>query len=496
MATTKKSPATTSTINKASMQTQDQPDRFKLGEMGNLGLSIFQGVSTSDLKRELNWPASINTFKQMNAHGTINSAMTLFDNIIGKAQWSITPPKDATEEEKKQCEILGTMMHDMEGTWSEFIRDVLSMNIFGFSVHEKVYRKRYTSNGSLYNDGLIGWKKLPIRAQETIEKFIFSTDGNDILGVKQNLSGVTDNYNRFSNRIDNEVVLPRSKVMLFRAGKHRGDPFGKSPLREAYLAWRFLTALEDLEATSIAKDVSGLPVLSIPPQYLSEDASPSQKAIRQYYESSMRNLQMNQQSAMILPLAYCEVSKQPLFKLELLSMDGKKAFDISKVKEYYKNSIVTSLFSETTSMGQTQVGSFALGSLKNTMTGMAAESMIKSIRDVIQRDLIEQTYTLNNWPTDRMGTLDYDNLDSTDVEGISKAFQRYASTGLLELDREVLNAVRESVGIDGLPLDMKVQQDILTGNTSRSGDGLKSAGEGTALAPSGNDTSSNNLENV
>jgi len=284
--------------------------------------------------------------------------------------------------------------------------------------------------------------------------------------------------------------------MLFRAGKHRGDPFGKSPLREAYLAWRFLTALEDLEATSIAKDVSGLPVLSIPPQYLSEDASPSQKAIRQYYEASMRNLQMNQQSAMILPLAYDEVSKQPLFKLELLSMDGKKQFEISKVKEYYKNSIVTSLVSDVLLQGQSQVGSFALGSLKNSMSGAAAEMMLKSIRDVIQKELIQQTYALNSWDVSRMGTLDYDNLDDTDLESVSKAYQRYASTGLLELDREVLNSVRESVGIDPLPLDLEPQQELLTGNTSKSGAGFATAGEGTALSPSGADTSSNNVENT
>ena len=251
---------TKETVNKASIQTMDTPERFRLGELGRLGLSTIGGITNEELKRELNWPTSIKTFKTMHYHGTINSAITLFDNIIGKATWSVVPPKDATEEEKKQCKAVETMMHDMEGTWSEFIRDVLSMNIYGFSVHEKVYRRRLTTNGSKYNDGIIGWKKLPIRSQETVEKFIFSPDGNEILGVKQNLSAVNDNYNRFSNRIANEVVLPISKILLFRAGKHRGDPFGKSPLREAYLAWRFLTALEDLEATSIAKDVSGLPV--------------------------------------------------------------------------------------------------------------------------------------------------------------------------------------------------------------------------------------------
>ena len=238
----------------------DTPDRFKMAEMGYLGLSIFGGVSNDEVKRELNFPQSIRTFKSMSQHSAINSALTLFDNIIGKATWSVVPPKDATEEEKMQCKAIEDMMDDMEGTWPEFIRDVLSMNLYGFSVHEKVYRKRYRSNGSKFNDGIIGWKKLPIRSQESIEKFIFSDDGNEIIGVKQNLSGIDDNYNRFSARINKEIILPTSKILLFRSGKHRGDPFGKSPLRDAYLAWRFLTALEDLEATSVSKDVSGIPV--------------------------------------------------------------------------------------------------------------------------------------------------------------------------------------------------------------------------------------------
>ena len=480
------------------MQTQvDQPDRFKLGEIGNLGLSVFGGVTDSELRSELNFPHSIKTYKTMSAHSAINSALTLFDNIVGKAKWNMVPPKDASEEEKRQCKIVEEMMHDMEGTWPEFIRDVLSMNMFGFSVHEKVYRKRYTSNGSKYNDGIIGWKKLPIRAQETIEKFIFSPDGNDILGVKQNLSGISDQYNRFSGRESKEVVLPRSKIMLFRSGKHRGDPFGKSPLRDAYLAWRFLTALEDLEATSVSKDVSGIPVLSIPPQYLSEDASPSQKAIKLYYENALRNLQMNQQTAFLLPLAYDEVSKQPLFKLELLSMDGKKAFDLNKIKDYYKNLIVTSLFSEINQIGQSQVGSFALGSLKNSMTGLAAQAMIKTIAEVLNKELIEQTYLLNNWNVARAGTLDFDGVEDVDLEQLSKSYQRYSSTGLLELDREVLNAVRESVGIDPLPIDLPPQTEILTGSTSKSGAGFASpTGIGTSTTVSGEDTSSNNVENT
>ena len=259
MAARKKAPEGAVHVEKALLP-QDQPERFRMAELGNLGLKVHNGVTQDELKKELNFPYSINTFREMSIHSAINAPLTLFENIISKATWIYKPPVDATEEEKNQAKIITSMMKDMEQPWSEFVRDVLSTNIFGFSVHEKVYRKRYKSNGSMYDDGLIGWRKLPIRAQESIQKFIFSEDGNEIIGVKQNLTNLNDPYNRFANRVKNEVVLPRSKFILFRTGKHRGDPFGKSPLRDAYLAWRFLIALEEMEATGVSKDLSGLPV--------------------------------------------------------------------------------------------------------------------------------------------------------------------------------------------------------------------------------------------
>jgi hypothetical protein len=482
------------TIEKA---VDEMPDRFKLSESGYLGLNIFSGVSNDELKRELNFPNSINTYKQMSYHSSINSALTLYENLIGKADWTFKAIKDASAEELKQAQIINEMMQDLtDQTWSEFISEALSSNMYGFSVQEKVYRRRLKSNGSKYDDGLIGWKKLPIRNQETIEKFIFSEDGNEVKGVKQNLSAVSDVYNRYASRTNNEVILPRSKIMLFRAGKHKGDPFGKSMLRDAYLAWRFLTVIEEIEANGVAKDLAGLPVLKLPPQYLSSDASPDQKAIRAYYENVMRNLQLNQQSALILPQAHDPDSKQPMFELELLSLNGSKAMDTSKIKEYYKNLILTSLFADILVLGQSGGGSNALGQVKNSLSAAAAEAMLRKIRDVINDDLIKQTYELNGWDTSRMGSMDFDNLESEDLESFSKAVQRFASTSVIEVDRAVLNRVRESIGVDSLPDDMEPDQDKMPAMTSRSGDGFKTAGEGTATSPSGNDTSSGNLENA
>ena len=499
MAARKKAPEGALPVEKALLP-QDQPERFRLGEMGSLGLNVFNGVTQDELKKELNWPNSLNIFKEMSTHSTVNAPLTLYENIISGAVWSFKPPPDPTPEEKRQADIVNSMLTDMDQSFPETIRDILSSTVFGFSVHEKVFRKRYHSNGSMYDDGVIGWKKLPIRAQESIQKFIFSEDGNEIIGVKQNLTNLNDPYNRFVKRLSSEVVLPRSKFLLFRTGKHRGDPFGKSPLRDAYLAWRFLTALEDMEATGVAKDLTGLPVLFLPAQYLAVDAPPEVQAVRQYYENAMRNLQMNQQSAMILPQMIDPDSKQPMFKLELLSVDGKKNFDITKIKEYYKSLIFISLFADVLSMGTTTTGSFALGSIKNSLSGAYAERLISNITEVIQNDLIKQTYLLNQqfngWPVVRMGVLDYDGLDNTDTETFSKMIQRAASVGLVEVDRAVLNAVRKEIGVDLLPEDMAPQTNILSGNSSRAGDGMVSAGEGTANGVLGTDTSSDNLDNA
>lgn len=476
----------------------DTPDRFKLSEGGYVGLNIFNGVSNEEMKKELNFPNNLKTYKNMSYHGTVNAPLTLYTNIISKADWVVKPPKEATEEEKKQTEFIRECLTDMDQPFEELIKDILSMNIYGFSVHEKVYRKRYTSNGSKYNDGLIAWKKLPIRSQESIKKFLFSDDGNEVTGVQQNVSNLSDPYGRFSTRDKLEVNLPKSKFMLFRTGNHRGDPYGKSMLRDAYLAWRYLTVLEEIESNGVAKDMAGLPILSMPPQYLSKDSTPDQVAIRQYYERSMANLQMNQQSAMILPNAYDPDTRQPLFKLELLSMDGKKGFDTTKVKEYYKNLILTSLFADILIMGQSATGSFALGQIKNSLSGAMAESMIREIKSVFNNDLIRQTYELNGWNAARACTLDFENLESADLESFSKAVQRFASTSVLEVDREVLNRVRESIGVDPLPEDEEPNQELLPAFASRSGDGMEvgTTGNGTAKTVSGADTSSNNLENV
>jgi hypothetical protein len=467
----------------------NQPQRFKMGDIGYSGVNLFNGVSYEDTLRELNWPSSAKTYKEMASHSAINSCLSLYSNIISKVRWRVVPPNDATPKEKEEAKFIESCLGDMDNSFRDFIGDALSSNIYGFSIHEKTFKIRRKSTGSLYDDGRIGLKKLGLLNQESISRFLPGESNNEIIGVEQintNSYGSTGTYNR----------LPLEKYIHIKVGRHRGDPFGKSPLRDAYLAWRYLTVIQEIEAAGVARDLQGLPVLEIPAQYMSADASPEQKLIYEGFKEVIRNIQNNTQSGIILPSATDPDTRAKLFSLTLLNGDGKKAFDTTKVKEFYQSQIYTALMADVLLLGQGSTGSFALGTLKNSLTGSCIESMLDNIVSEVNRDIIRQLYRLNGMDASRACRLDYQELQSSDLDSLSKMLQRAASTGLVEVDRQVLNVVRTAIGIDELPDDLPPQMDILSGNTSRSSDGMVTAGEGTSTSVSGKDTSSNNLDNA
>jgi hypothetical protein len=114
--------------------------------------------------------------------------------------------------------------------------------------------------------------------------------------------------------------------MLFKTGNNSDNPFGVSPLRNVYLAWKYISAIEELEAINIQKDLSGVPLLTLPAQYMSSEATPEQKAIYEEFKRMGRNIQSGAQSCIVLPSSVDPDTRQKLFNVELLSLDGKRGF--------------------------------------------------------------------------------------------------------------------------------------------------------------------------
>lgn len=469
-------------------------ERFKLSSVGYAGLKMIDGISVEETHKELNHPHAIKTYRAMSYHPAINSALSLYNSMISKAEFRVLPVEDPNETEKEQAELIAGMLSDMETPLDDVLIDIMTMATFGFSVIEKVYKIRKKDKGSVYDDGLIAPKKLAIRNQESIEKFIFDDTGNEILGVKQNLAMVHDPYNRFGKREKIEVTIPRSKVMLFNLGRNRSNPYGVSPLRDVYLPWKYLTTVEELEASGVAKDLQGLPVMYIPAEYMSAEASTEQKAIYEQFKNIIRNLQQNTQSGVVLPSTVDPETRQPLFKLELLSTEGgKKNFSTTEVKDYYRTMIFIGMAADILLMGNTQTGSFALGSIKTSLTGAFVESLLKRIVQVFNDDLIKQIYELNGWDVSRRCKLDYEGFEDVDLESFSKAVQRIGAVGYLPKNLEVVNKILTSMNIDTLD-ETDDLKELLPDNESKSGQGMEEGmnnGTGKSTGKSGDDSSSN-----
>ena len=474
----------------------ETPLKFRQSEIGYSGLSMYSGITVEEIHRELNWPMSARTYQKMSYSVSVNACLSLYENLISKVTWRTVPPESATAEEKQQAKFVFECLNDMSIPFRQVIKDTLSSNVYGFAILEKVYRRRNKSSGSMYSDDKIGLKKIALRNQETIEKFIFDDTGNEVIGVKQNLYGF--NSGQYSSNNPSTVVLPRSKFMHITTGRNRNDPFGKSPLRDVYLAWRYLEVMSEMEATGVSRDLQGIPLMRAPASIMSGDASPEQKAQYASLQNIIRNLQSNSQSGVILPSATDETSRLPLYDLSLLSSgSGTKNYDVTSIKEYYQAQIYTGLFADVLQLGNSGVGSFSLGILKNSLTGAAVESMLDNIVEAFNRDVIRQLYELNGWDVSRACSLDYENLHQTDLDTLSKYFMRTASTGLIEKDRTILNFVRTAMGVDALPEDLEPQEQYLTDNKSRSGDGSAAGGtNGTSSNTASSDNSVANLENA
>lgn len=467
--------------------------RLRLGELGVVGLKQHGGRIQEEARRELRFPEANRTFRTMAQDATIASALSLFEMMVSRVEWIVDTGIDPTPEMKANAQFLEEVMNDMDHSWRSFIQEVTSAFTYGYCINEKVYRRRTWDNGSAYNDNKVGFKKLPVRSQDTINKWLYSDDGRDLIGVQQSLACITDGTDRYQKLLNatGTIDIPRKKFMLFRVDAKRDNPEGNSPLRAAYHAWKYRTVIEEQEAVGVTRDMNGMPTLYLPPRYMSQDATDAEKAIYEYYKNVIRNIQMNEQSGLILPQAFDPDSRQPLFKFELTSTMGGKMYDTDAIIKRWDNKILMVLFADMLKMGQDQVGSYSLAGAKTNIMAMAIEARLQEIQDVLNNDLVKQLFAMNGVNPDvKLPKLIYGDLDEVDLDEFSKAIQRIGSVGGLERDRPVMNKIRDALKIVRRPDDAPVKEDEIMGGQSQAGQA--GVGNGASKTASGRDNSAAN----
>lgn len=271
----------------------------------------------------------------------------------------------------------------------------------------------------------------------------------------------------------------------------------ESPLVGAWESWKYKKSLEQVEAQGIAQDIHGFKVLYIPPRYMAEDASDSDKETYEIYKNMMRNIHVGKQSAMILPQVLDENGNE-YFKFDVVDVSGSKSYDSSAIIQRYSYEILTALTADFLVLGQSGSGSFALSENKMSVSETAIESKLIEIQDQLNHDLIPQLFSLNGWDTTVTPYFQFGEVSKVDLDILSKFIQRTAASGLLPKTPEIVQWICDQAGMPyQLPEELEREEflEMLTAYESSAGEGMATIGEGTSTGLSSRDSSTANTEN-
>src|SRR5262249_7537127 len=145
---------------------------------------------------------------------------------------------------------------------------------------------------SKYSDGLIGWRKIPIRGQETLLRWVFDDRG----GIQAMVQMSPPDYQT--------VLLPVEKSLLFRTSTAKNNPEGRSLLRTAYRPWFIKKRLEEFESIGVERDLAGLPVAKVPAEYLNARPGSDQAKMVEAMRKMVRAVRRDENEGVVFPAAY------------------------------------------------------------------------------------------------------------------------------------------------------------------------------------------------
>lgn len=388
-------------------------------EYGATGLPQSGGVIREEWLPQLIGQRAHRAYREMRDNdATIGALLFAIESTVRQIEWTVQPA-DQTPEAVADAEFVDSCLADMSHTWSDFMSEVLSMLVFGWSYHEIVYKVRDgnqpddPTHDSKFDDGAIGWRKMPIRAQETLERWQMDDHG----GIRGMWQVLPNGYRRF---------IPIEKALLFRTSQHKGNPEGRSMLRNAYRSWYFLKRIQDIEAIGIERDLAGLPIIGVPPTLFASDSG---NAALEEWKRIGRNIRVDDQTCIVYPLAYDETGN-PAIKIELLSTNGSRLFDTSQIIDRYTRAMLMSVLADVILLGHETTGTQALAVEKTTYFLRGLQSIVESIAQTYNAYAIPRLFALNGWERDALPQIVPGSLQRVDSAVLTAALAELSKAGM------------------------------------------------------------------
>ena len=455
-------------------------------EIGSTGLDAVGGRIFEEFLPQLQGRRGINVYREMRDNDpTVGAMLFAIEMLIRQVEWRVEPASE-DQADVDAATFVDECMEDMSSTWDDTLSDVLSMLPFGFSVLEEVYKPRNGNTDdprttSKFDDGRIGWAKLPIRAQETIDRWLFEPESNELCGLVQ-----------IARPTFTPTEIPIAKLLLFRPQANKANPEGRSVLRNAYRPWFFKKRIEEIEGIGIERDLAGLPTALVPPKILASTASTQEKQLLSSIERVLRNIRRDEKEGIVFPLARDDQGNMT-YELKLLNSGGNRQFNTNNIINRYDRRIAQTMLADFILLGQEgRTGSFALAESKTALFAVAIGAFLDAIAATFNRFAIPRLLRLNTFPIDDFPTLVHGDIESVDIEKLGNYAVQLATVGINLTDETTERFLRMQAGIpepeeddeaqgpetpeDGEPVDPFGDGE----STDDEGDGLEALDDGSA----------------
>lgn len=399
-------------------------------EIGRIGQRRFGGIVYEEFLPELRGSRGVEIYHEMSENDDVVGAILYaIEMLVRQTKWNVEPG-GSTAKDKEAAEFVESCMDDMQNTWVDTISEILSFLTYGWSYHEIVYKRRMgntadTRTRSKYSDGLIGWAKLPIRAQETLYQWEY--DEND------NLTGMTQmpppDYGL--------LTIPLSKALLFRTKSRKDNPEGRSILRNAYRSWHFKRRIQEIEGIGIERDLAGLPVMYAPEGMDIWNDDDDTKKLLVRLEGMVRGVRRDEMEGLVLPHG---------FEMKLLSSGGTRQFDTNAIIDRYDTRIAMTVLADFIFLGHQQNGSWALSSDKTELFAMACGAYLDIIAETFNSQGIPSLIDINGdhfkgitgYPT-----LTHGDIEDADIQKVSTYIKDMVGIGVLIPDDGLEDYIRQ-----------------------------------------------------
>lgn len=381
-----------------------------LDELGVSGLRRTgkRGLVIEEFLGELSGERGRRMYREMRDNDPVVGAMMFAIEMLARnVDWRVKG------EDKQQVEFVEECLDDMSHTWEDFITEALSMLTYGFAWHEIVYKRRQGENrdaskNSRFSDGKIGWRKLPIRSQDSLLEWMWDDEG----GVQFFVQSAPPLYQR--------VEIPIERSLLFRVGLHKANPEGRSLLRNAYKSYYFKKRIEEIEAIGVERDLAGLPVI-----YRTKEIATLYDNV---LKDILKNIHRDEQEGLLLPLAFDDKGNK-LLTFELLSASGKRQLDVGGIIDRYNRSIAMTVLADFILLGSNAAGSYALATSKTAMFARGLGAVLKSIASVMNRVAIPRLLRVNGWDTQKAPQLVPGKIETPDLKELGTFITALAGAG-------------------------------------------------------------------